>query len=212
MPGRHNSSSISGGIFGTDEVVSAPPTPRECNWSAQTGDVGGIFGAPIAPAPDKRGAVTKSSVEGGIFSAPAHVAPNESRGGMTRSSVQGGIFAAPEQSRPGSAVSRGMTKSSVDGGIFGGYNHVEAPVSHAPRVPKLDNGSLGAAGQAQPLSKPVNLTWSEEAAPLQPLPSARSNPNASSIQGGIFGGAMANKPQSARRNPNESSIQGGIFG
>ena len=45
----------------------------------------------------------------------------------------------------------------------------------------------------------------------EPLKSARSDPNRSSIQGGIFGtGDMMQSK--VRADPNRSSIQGGIFG
>ena len=212
MPGRHNSSSIEGGeqrsppnplarsrlrlrvfdfwcraragIFGEAPIVANVAPPSNPNVSSVQG---GIFGAPVAPAPDKREAVTKSSVMGGIFAEPMQNAPN-----MARNVV---------------------TNSSVEGGIFGGYNHVEAPISHAPAVQKRPVESLGVAGAINPKSDAVSLSWSEEANVLQPLPSARSNPNASSIQGGIFGSTpVAAKPAMTRHDPNASSIQGGIFG
>ena len=84
-------------------------------------------------------------------------------------------------------------------------------MSHA-QMPKVAVEALGVAGAANAKSNAINLTWDDNGAPLQPLPSARSNPNASSIEGGIFGSApMASKP-GARSNPNASSIPGGIFG
>ena len=172
------------GIFGEAPITANVAPPSNPNISSVQG---GIFGAPVAPAPDKREAVTKSSVQGGIFAEPVQNAPNVAR--------------------------TGVTNSSVEGGIFGGYNHVEAPVSHAPAVPKRPVESLGVAGAINPKSDAVSLSWSEQAAPLQPLPSARSNPNASSIQGGIFGSApLPAKANIARHDPNASSIQGGIFG
>lgn len=176
MPGRHNSSSIEGGIFGGPTAGQAAPPPRARD--------NGIFGAPVQNAPDTRNAVTKSSVEGGIFSEPMAKAPDSAR--------------------------NGVTKSSIEGGIFGGYAHAEAPVNRAP-APKLDN--LGTAGTKSVKGSGIDLSWNQENAGLQPLPSARSNPNASSIDGGIFGSAPAAQGRGVSRgNPNASSIEGGIFG
>jgi hypothetical protein len=94
--------------------------------------------------------------------------------------------------------------------IFGGYAHAEAPVNRAP-APKLDN--LGTAGTKSVKGSGIDLSWNQENAGLQPLPSARSNPNASSIDGGIFGSAPAAQGRGVSRgNPNASSIEGGIFG
>jgi len=85
-------------------------------------------------------------------------------------------------------------------------------VTHAP-VSKAPIESLAVAGAANAKGNAINLTWDENGAPLQPLPSARSNPNASSIEGGIFGSAPVAKGAAvARSNPNASSIPGGIFG
>ena len=163
-------------------MTANEPTPSNPNMSSVQG---GIFGAPVAPAPDTRSAVTKSGIAGGIFGTDAPTAPN---------------------------TGTGVTKSSVEGGIFGHHQHVEPSVSHA-FVPKVPVEDLGAAGNPVAKSDSVSLTWGESDMPLQPLPSARSNPNASSIAGGIFGSApMATKPAVARQNPNASSIQGGIFG
>ena len=181
MPGRHNASSIEGGIFAEPVIKANAAMPSNPNAPSQ---VGGIFGAQAAPAPVQRTNVTKSSVDGGIFgSAPA------------------------QQVVPTNRVSN----SSIEGGIFGGYNHVEAPVSHMP-VPKVPVEALGVAGSAVTRQAPVSLGW-EDNAPLAPLPSARSNPNAPSQAGGIFGsGPPPQKQAIARHNPNQSSIQGGIFG
>ena len=107
---------------------------------------------------------------------------------MTKSSVTGGIFGAPDKAAP--PTTDNMTKSSVDGGIFGGYGHVEPGKRFAAPAPKVAiSEDMASAGQAMP--KPQNFSLFEgEGQPLpaalQPLPSARSNPNKSSISGGIF--------------------------
>ncbi len=96
-------------------------------------------------------------------------------------------------------------------GIFGGYSHVEPAVSHA-RAPKIAIESLGMAGVAKPKADGIHLDWDNEA-PLRALPSARSNHNAPSQMGGIFGAApVAVKPAISRNDPNASSIPGGVFG
>ena len=143
----------------------------------------GIFGAPVAPPPDTRTAVTKSGIEGGIFGAPEMKRPTSSGGRhVTDSSVEGGAPSLCPRQTLG-AASPHPPAPCPPAGVFGGYNHVEPAVSHA-RAPKLDSESLGAAGSSVEKSEAVSLSWSQDAAPLQPLPSARSNPNASSIQGG----------------------------
>lgn len=145
----------------------------------------------------------------GIFGAPVEQA-TPVRSAITGSGISGGIFAEPEIKQPNSAR-KNVNNSSVDGGIFGGYSHVEAPVVRAPKGPVA---GTGAAGMAQVKGDSVEMTWDETPqAALQPLASARSNPNRSSIQGGIFGAGPAPvKASVARSNPNASSIQGGIFG
>lgn len=186
MPGRHNSSSIEGGIFGGPISNSRPQSAAK--WLEPTKvSEGGIFGAAAEPAPPARTAVTKSSVEGGLFAEQAVKAPPSPR-------------------------ANNMTKSSVQGGIFGGYNHVDVAINRAP-VAKAPVDV--AAGSISTKSDAVSLTWSENAAPqqMQPPLSARSHKsNASSIPGGIFGSATPAMQPAARHNPNASSIPGGIFG
>ena len=98
-------------------------------------------------------------------------------------------------------------------GIFGGYGHVEPSVRHAPAPTPIANEDRPTAGQAIVKGEAFTFEGEGQPAPLQPLPSARSNPNASSISGGIFGhGPLPQKPPVARSNPNVSSIAGGIFG
>jgi hypothetical protein len=74
------------GIFGGPTAGQAAPPPRARD--------NGIFGAPVQNAPDTRNAVTKSSVEGGIFSEPMAKAPDSARNGVTKSSIEGGVRAA----------------------------------------------------------------------------------------------------------------------
>jgi len=196
MPGRHNASSIEGGIFNGDALQQAPPPPR-------TSAPGGIFNGPseALPPPPPR-----TSQVGGIFAAPAAVeqpaAPRE-----PTSNVFSDASAAPDTARRSA-----MTKSSVDGGIFGGYNHVEAPVVRAPPTPR---DSSAVAGAPMPKKEAFSL-FDGDAKPTEPLApclSARSNPNASSVAGGIFNSTpLMHKAPIERKNPNASSIPGGIFG
>jgi len=156
--------------------------------------------------------MTGSSIEGGIFGDGSAPAPRAVKQGITDSSLEGGVFGAPTSN--GAAAPRtGVTKSSVDGGIFGGNNPyaVSEPTAYSrPAVPQIDADRV--AGQALPPTESFSL-FAGAPAPLAPLPSARSNPNAPSVEGGIFGAPRAaQKPQIARANPNASSIQGGIFG
>lgn len=130
--------------------------------------------------------------------------------------MEGGIFAEADARAPDAGRNQ-ITKSSVDGGVFGGYDHVQAPVSHAQAANKAVNESMSAAGSAVARGDGVNLSWQDgAAAPLQPLNSARHNSNASSIAGGIFGSApVAAKPIAGmnRHNPNASSLaDGSILG
>lgn len=174
----------------------------------------GIFGEGAdAPQLTPRGTnrSNASSVQGGIFAepapAPTNAAPTRN---MTKSSVEGGIFGAPQVAPPPTASK--MTASGVEGGIFGGYGHKEPSFRFAAQPAPVPTEERPVAGAA--IIKGPALTFDESApAPLQPLKSARSNPNESSIQGGIFGSApLPHKPAVARGNPNASSIEGGIFG
>lgn len=102
-----------------------------------------------------------------------------------------------------------MTKSSLEGGIFGGHNHVEAPVSRPVSTPRVDVQSMACAGA--PIVRNEAFTFDDSSAPLQPLPSARRNNNASSQPGGIFGSEpIKHQPGVKRNNPNASSIEGGM--
>jgi len=206
MPGRHNGSSIDGGIFG-GAIEQAPPPSR----GAVVSNVFGAAPEPAAPNPVLN-SINDSSVTGGIFGGPTSQAPPP-----PRTSTVGGIFAAPESQAPASQNTN-MTKSSVEGGIFGGYNHVEQPVVRAPPTPRSSVESMGVAGAPMPKSEGFSLFDAASkptapAEPLAPLNSARSNPNASSVEGGIFNSAPPpTKASIERKNPNASSIPGGIFG
>jgi hypothetical protein len=175
---------------------------------------GGIFGeqgqAQQAPVSARGRAMTGSSIEGGIFGAGPAPAPRAQKQGITDSSLAGGLFAepaCPSVNEPRSAV----TKSSVPGGIFNGSGDTAAPRQHAPKA-EIDQSRV--AGRALPQKgEAFSLFTGEGTAPLAPLPSARSNPNASSVEGGIFGPPTAQKPMGINRsNPNQPSQAGGIFG
>ena len=110
---------------------------------------------------------------------------------------------------------RGFGQAVAERGIFGDQNPYAQneptanPTKQFAPAP-IDESKVAGA----PLVRGENFSlFKEGAAPLAPLPSARSNPNASSIPGGIFGGTpLPVKPAVARGNPNASSVEGGIFG
>ena len=78
-------------------------------------------------------------------------------------------------------------------------------------TPRQNVETMSMAGA--PIERNAAFEFNDASAPLQALPSARSNPNASSIQGGIFGlEPVKHNPALKRNDPNQSSIQGGIFG
>ena len=137
------------------------------------------------------------------------MAPPSRNAGIGASSIEGGIFGADNKAPAEVRVS--VTKSSIEGGVFGGYNHVEAPVSRPATTPRQNVSDMNIAGA--PIVRNEAFTFNDQQAPLQPLPSARRNNNASSISGGIFGqDPIKHQPAVKRANPNASSIEGGIFG
>jgi len=159
-----------------------------------------------------RGQNNSSSIEGGIFGEPTSKQAPPNAQNINRSSVEGGIFGGYTDAPASRRV--GVTKSSVEGGIFSGGAYAAdskgvAP-ANIPKVAPIDSSRV--AGQAMPMKENFSLFSGEGAAPLQPLPSARSNPNAPSVEGGIFGAPTMQKPAISRSNPNASSIEGGIFG
>ena len=88
MPNRMNESSIPGGIFGETPIVANAPVRSNPNNSSLEG---GIFGAAIEKPPTPRAAVTKSSLDGGLFVMEAPVSrPGSARRSVTLSSVEGG--------------------------------------------------------------------------------------------------------------------------
>ena len=213
-----NESSIPGGIFGETPIVANAPVRSNPNNSSLEG---GIFGAAIEKPPTPRAAVTKSSLDGGLFVMEAPVSrPGSARRSVTLSSVEGGarsshpffhsIFFLSCAALP-LTLKLTPTHSALPlrAGIFGGYNYVEKPVSHAPAAkfdPTVPAGSANVKGAA------LSFDWAEST-PLAPLSSPRANKNASSIAGGIFGAQpLPVKPAVVRSNPNASSIPGGIFG
>lgn len=163
-------------------MPTSAPPPR----SARPGPFEQMSAVP-PPTAQGRQNINVSSVEGGIFGGGAQ-APAEPRVGVTKSSIAGGIFGDQNpyaQSDPTANPTKQFAPAPID----------ESKVAGAP-LARGENFSL----------------FKEGAAPLAPLPSARSNPNASSVEGGIFGPPQAHKPTIVRSNPNASSIQGGIFG
>ena len=86
-------------------------------------------------------------------------------------------------------------KDSVGQTLFGSgeWSKPDAP------KPRLDPNLQAAAGAMK------------EASPERPM-TARSNPNKSSIEGGIFGSGPADAARPVLRNRNASSVAGGIFG
>lgn len=182
---------------------------------------------------NRMGAYNGSSIEGGIFGttpatqavppqrnvdnvlagsehAPATTPRDVRTNGNNASSIDGGIFG--QSTNVHYTPRNHVTNSSIAGGIFGGasaYN-VDDARDRSTVVP--DRTSLPAAGVQIPTSAGFSLA-DNVSSPLQPLQSARANPNVSSIEGGIFGpGRPAQKPGIQRNNPNASSITGGIFG
>jgi len=159
MPGRHNSSSIEGGIFGENSVRATPLPKAHASYSSIEG---GIFGEPAARPITPRESITKSSIEGGVFGGQPAEAENMiptarakcSMDAPSKEHVAG--FKAKEapyfEERPQSARSD-PNRSSVQGGIFG----------------------------AQP-GEPIGEDGRDRATSY-----ARSDPNRSSIKGGIFG-------------------------
>jgi len=181
MPGRHNSSSVEGGIFGEPIAQSAPPARS-------------VISAPYAQ----------------VAAAPTVVAAPRFNNNV--SSIEGGIFGSAEA--VASERREGVTKSSVEGGIFGGNN----PYANMEPTANPTKGAVAPMDYSrvagQPIAPQENFSlFAGAPAPLAPLPSARRNNNASSIDGGIFGPpTTAHKPSIPRGNPNQSSVQGGIFG
>lgn len=105
-----------------------------------------------------------------------------------------------------------MTASSLAGGLF--FDDGSSTGRSAkPQKVKLDPAALPEAGTVvQPDVKDGLFTHD---APLQPIMSARANPNQTSVDGGIFAKGAPTPQKSARGgmiNRNASSVPGGIFG
>lgn len=148
-----------------DAPVQQAPLPRPTT-GPRSDQVGGIFGAAIAAPPAPRGNMTKSSIEGGIFS-------SESAYG------QQGAYPEPPRSARGpkpmidqSRSAGQASKAPKENDIFNSAPLAEvgsATFRSNPNKPSIEGGIFGAPPA---MSKPSI---------------ARGNPNASSIPGGIFG-------------------------
>lgn len=146
-----------------------------------------------------------SSIEGGIFGENPVVQAPLPKAHTSYSSIEGGIFGEPG-ARP-ITPRDSITKSSIKGGLFGSNAEAEnkAPIARDARA-GVKVVKEHVAGFKKEASEPFT----------NPPTAARSDPNRSSVHGGIFGtttASMAAPPvPSARADPNRSSIQGGIFG
>jgi len=146
-----------------------------------------------------------SSIEGGIFAEVTVTQQQLPRAHTNFSSIQGGIFGTDDAARP-VTPRNAITKSSIEGGVFGGQPvaNENAGLQRQKAAPVKHEHTAGMPART------IDTASREYAAPLN---SARSDPNKSSIQGGIFGGSQATPAKSVpRSNPNASSIEGGIFG
>jgi len=157
---------------------------------------------PLQPVPvaNKANRMNNSSIAGGIFGEGASAAPADCKVHRTnQSSVEGGIFCADpmvRQSRP-TLTPRGTVGTEIFGGQNAGWASADAP------KPRLDPTKCEAAGAKR----------ADESVAVERPMSARSDPNRSSIDGGIFGHAGSSRGQSGgRADPNRSSVPGGIFG
>ena len=172
----------------------------------------GIFGEPMISAPPPPRSSRPSPFEQ-MSAAPPSAPANKQN--INTSSLPGGIFGGSEPAQ--SERRENVTKSSIEGGIFGGnnpyaYAEPTANPTKASALTSVIDPNM-AAGQAMPTGEGFSLFAGGAAAPLAPAPSSRSNPNRSSVEGGIFGAPTTmHKPQIQRANPNSSSIEGGIFG
>ncbi len=156
-----------------------------------------------------------SSIEGGIFGEVEVKAASPKKFCINRSSIEGGIFGNEIAQKPGTAGSQ-RTDSSISGGIFGGGAYeTDAAAMPKPVMAKLDIEKMAIAGMVAGTKTPrENFSpFDSQSQPLAPLPSARSNPNVSSVEGGIFGASIPTPTKALNRiDRNKSSIKGGIFG
>lgn len=149
-----------------DAPNQAAPPARPTTGPRSSEQMGGIFGAGVAEPPTRRPAVTKSSVEGGIFSSE---------------SAYGQMDAYPEPPRsargPKPELSSHVAGQAItrDNGFSLFQGEGTAPLSEVNTAranfnkPSIEGGIFGAP---PPMSKPGIV---------------RGNPNQSSIPGGIFG-------------------------
>jgi len=146
-----------------------------------------------------------SSIEGGIFAEVPITQQQQPRAHTNYSSIQGGIFGTDDSSRP-VTPRNAITKSSIEGGVFGGQ-----PVPNENMGPQRTKAvAMKPEHVAGMPARTLDTVPNDYAAPLN---SARSDPNKSSIQGGIFGSSNQGPAKFVpRSNPNASSIEGGIFG
>ena len=106
-----------------------------------------------------------------------------------------------------------MTASSLAGGLFFDAVPASRPGTARANKVKLDPAAQPVAGTVITPDNKDGL-FTHDAA-LQPLVSARANPNQASVAGGIFAKGAPTPQKSARGgiiNRNASSVPGGIFG
>jgi len=122
--GRHNGSSIDGGIFAEAPVVASPRRARHISQSSMPG---GIFGSD-QPSPEpklQRNFISKSSVEGGLFPMDCPLAHNDEnfRPQSARANPANTVAGVSTVREASSEVLRSVrpdrNASSVQGGIFG---------------------------------------------------------------------------------------------
>jgi len=113
-----------------DAPVQAPPPSRPTTGPHSSAGVGGIFGAAVQEPTARREAVTKSSVDGGIFSTSsaygqsAHDAPEPPRSARGPKPQVDVNRVAGQSTKVLAEVPSGQFRSnpnkpSIDGGIFG---------------------------------------------------------------------------------------------
>ena len=111
------------------------------------------------------------------------------------------------------SITLNVTASSLAGGLFFDDGSSTARAGAKPEKVKLDPAAMPEAGTVTVADVKDGL-FTHDAA-LQPLVSARANPNKTSVDGGIFSKGAPTPQKTARGgmiNRNASSVPGGIFG
>lgn len=209
--GKNNGSSIEGGIFAPINVQAAPLPKTSTNYSSVEGGARRALRPRAAPSARARPRRAASSARTPSARAPSARAPRPraDRAHPHAAGIFGTTDYAQHQPRKNN-----INQPSQAGGVFGGGAYeADAPKQRVAPVQRLPVEQLHVAGQASAPASKANLFDEMASPPLAPLASARVNPNASSVQGGIFGAAAPTPTKGVpRSNPNASSVQGGIFG